>query len=528
MVEIKKSIVNEMKEVLSKRGYDYEEHALTKIVNTSIERKSNLIELLSKHPLWNPEKLMIQFDTDLERNIEINVLKDFIKWLRDNVGGNYSYSKREQAREYHICNFMSYIYGQFFNENMRYYIDEVNKLNENFKIRTNMKASKAIGKICREEGWDKLDGYNVKYAKMCDALNPLKIKRHTVISLNPIDFLLMSNGNSWHSCHDIGTSNDRGCYCSGSISYMLDEHSFLFYTVDASYNGNKIELEKKIQRQVFGYNDEVIAQLRLYPQSNDNGSKNIYDDIRAIVQKVIAECLGKSNMWIKSKSDIEDVIERGYGATCYPDWDYDNPGSQHCSISTLKEREDGKENRHIVFGAEPICIECGWTHEDTESISCCTNYYEDDYEYCHSCGARVYEYEQYWAGDYCYCGDCVTYCEECNEYVPNGEINEIDGLNVCDYCIDNSGYYRPCYNCGSIHYVEDMVCTEEDHWYCEDCESKHTFECHSCGEVHDKYNGNYDEHTESMYCEDCYEKLLEEREELKEVVQHDQIHICLH
>lgn len=517
---IKEAIVKEMENVLNDRRYICSESSLTKIVERSVSHKSNLIDLLSKHPLWNQEKLMIQFDTDMGREIDMNVFYDFVNWLRKNVNGDYSCRRTKQTREYYICDFIYHIREQFFDESMKSSIKEVNKLNENFKLRTNMKASKAIGKICREEGWDKLDGFNQKYAALCDALNPLKVKRHTVISVNPIDFLLMSNGNSWQSCHDIGKAGDSGCYSSGTISYMLDSHSFLFYTVDASYDGNSIELEPKIQRQVFGYNDEVLAQLRLYPQSNDSGAERVYDDIRAIVQKVISDCLGKPNLWIKSKNDTEDVISHGYGATCYPDWEDGNPGAEHCSISTLKERENGKDGREIIFGAQPICIYCGCTHCDEESISCCDGYEEEEnYEYCHTCGSRVYEDDQYWCDDYCYCEDCVTYCEECNEYVPNGEINEIDGVNVCDYCIDHSGNYLTCYNCGSIHYYEDMTETEEGHYYCEDCADNETFECEKCGNTFECDNGTFDEQTGYTYCDSCYDELIEEREEeLQEVI----------
>lgn len=520
MVEsrIQEAIISEMGKVLSDRRYIWRESALTTIVKKVLNAKSNLIELLSKHPLWNSEKLMIQFDTDMERAINLEVLHFFTCWLRNKVDGDYKYYVSEQSREYRIINFIRYnVRTQFFDEDMKSSIDEINKLNENFKLRTNMKASKAIGKICREEGWDKLEGFNTEYAKVCDALNPIKVKRHTVISVNPIDFLLMSNGNSWTSCHDIGKADDCGCYSSGTISYMLDTHSFLFYTVDASYDGNSIELEPKIQRQVFGYNDEVLAQLRLYPQSNDSGAERVYDDIRAIVQKVVADCLGKPNMWIKSKSDTEDVVEHGCDATCYPDWADDNPGAEHCSISTLKERAKGKENRCIVFGAEPICIYCGCSHYCEGYISCCDGYEEDeeedDYEICYSCGAIIYEHEQYYVNGHYYCGNCVTSCEECGEYIPNDEINKIDGIDVCDDCIEHSGNYFACENCGVIHFYEDMTYTEEGHYYCSDCSDEHTFECEKCGCTFEKFNGEYDEQTRHMYCEECHDEILEEREE---------------
>lgn len=380
--EAKDDLIKEMAMVLKDRYYEYRTEHLKTIVDEWFTQKKDLIKVLSKHPNWNREKFMIQFDTDVERSINLVERNNFIDWLKCAANIRYDWRLYEQSREYRITNFIQSITTQFFDDSMESYINNVNALNENFKLRTNMKASKAIGKICREEGWDKLDGFNQYYARLCDALNPLKVTRHTCISVNPIDYLLMSNGNSWESCHYIGDDCDSsGCYSSGTISYMLDKHSFLFYTVDASFDGKDIELEPKIQRQVFGYNDEVLMQSRLYPQANDSGADNVYTDIREIVQKVIADCLNKPNIWTRSKDDVRDVVRKGTCATCYADWLYDNPGSEHCSVSTLKDRVSNNPRR-IILGAEPICITCGDRHSYADNISCCNdyNYYEDDYD----------------------------------------------------------------------------------------------------------------------------------------------------
>lgn len=509
--EIKKAIVNEMAEVLSSRYYSYEKNHLEVIVNEWFARKNGLIDLLSKHPLWNPEKFLIQFDVDMERSICLTEIYNFTDWLMKAANITHDYWAIVQSREYKIYEFIrKKVHNQFFDESMADDIERINELNENFKLRTNMKSSKAIGKICREEGWDKLEGFNQKYAALCDCLSPLKITRHTCISLNPIDYLLMSNGNSWNSCHDIGESGDSGCYSSGTISYMLDEHSFLFYTVDASYDGNRIELEPKIQRQIFGYNDEVIIQSRLYPQSNDSGAKAVYDDIRAIVQKVISDCLDKPNIWIKSKNDVRRVVEHGYGATCYPDWEY---LGNLCSISTHKEREDGKEFRKIVLGAEPICITCGCRHGENESISCCEN---GHYCTCEDCGERIYEDDAYWVDGSPYCCDCVTYCEDCNEYVRNQDAREIDGVYVCDWCVEHRDYYE-CSECGEIHHI-DYLNYVGDELLCEDCYAHCTLDCEECGCVCMENEIEHDDETNRNYCPDCYAELLKKREEELELV----------
>ena len=144
-------------------------------------------------------------------------------------------------------------------------------------------------------------------------------------------------------------------------------------------------------------------------------------------------------------------------------------------MSTHKEREKGKEDRVIIFGAEPICIECGERHNYSGNISCC-----NDCEYCEICGERIRRGDVYWGGTYGdtpYCEHCCTWCEICETYHPNENVEEIDGINVCTYCIEE--YYYTCQECGSIHHLDDM---------------------------------DYDRETEAYYCEECYNRILDKRE----------------
>lgn len=520
--EVKKSIIDEMADVLNERYYNFERNYLEDITSECFEQKKELFDLFSHHANWNPEKLMIQFDADYERKICTEELRRFCNWFKT-IKRIDTWSEHPR-KEYLIYQFIYSITEQFFNESMAMSIAAINELNDNYKLRANMKASKAIGKIFREEGWDKLEGYNQYYAALCDCLNPIKVRRHTCISLNPIDFLLMSNGTSWHSCHDIGERGDSGCYSAGTVSYMLDNHSFVFYTVDAEFDGTDIELEDKVQRQMFGYNDETLCQLRLYPQSNDSGADQIYEDIRAIVQKVIADCLNKPNLWSiaakdSRRAEVNEVVKAGDGACCYPDWQGNNPGSAHCSISTHKERANGKEHRKIVFGARPICISCGERHTYTNSISCCDG--EDCY-YCTCCDCRIYEDDVYWIDDEPYCYDCVTYCEECGDYYRNDDVIDVNDYYMCRHCLErelNKGNLFVCEDCGEYVWVDDVVITNNGHHYCNDCASEHTFYCDECDETFDNDEPEYfDEETGLTYCQHCWDQLQKQRaEEAKEL-----------
>lgn len=235
------------------------------------------------------------------------------------------------------------------------------------------KYSRAIGKIMRLFGVDKSPNYNREFAKFADALNPLVIKRHTVISIHPVDYYTMSFGNSWSSCQTIDKRNDRGIdsdhnyhgsSSSGTESYMLDGTSCIFYTVDASYEGNQFELQDKVNRNMFHYYDNRLVQGRVYPQSNDKGANDLYTTIREIVQKVFADMLEVPNYWENKKGTgaCDDAINTSGTHYC----DYYNFNT--CNVSTLK---DGREvHLKIDVGHDPICPCCGYLHDRNGSIEC--------------------------------------------------------------------------------------------------------------------------------------------------------------
>lgn len=368
--KVLESIKTEMKSVLG--SYRKTDKGLNEVLKGWLKGKSPLLEMFSKHPNWNKDKLMISFDYNYSREFNQRAVSAFRAYISKNVskehGTSNAYFWDTPSKQAYY--FLGCIREQFFDENMNYCINELNKANENFKIRNNMKSSKAIGKICSVLGWDKFPDYNKEYAKLCDALNPIKVKRHTCISLNPIDFLLMSNGNSWNSCHMIRyNGHSAGCFSSGTVSYMLDTSSFIFYTVDASHNGEDIELAPKLQRQVFGYKPNVLLQSRLYPQSMDFGGQDTYKDIREIVQKVIADCLEIPNMWVK-KSDIYPHVKQTTRATAYPDY-YHSRGTVTVTVHKSVIENNGESKlKKIMMGRPPICIKCGQKHSVQNRLVC--------------------------------------------------------------------------------------------------------------------------------------------------------------
>jgi len=71
---------------------------------------------------------------------------------------------------------------------------------------------------------NKYPNYNHDFAVIADAVNPLKNTQVAILSVNPCDFLKMSYGEGWDSCHHVG---HHGCYHAGTQSYIMDSSSMI-------------------------------------------------------------------------------------------------------------------------------------------------------------------------------------------------------------------------------------------------------------------------------------------------------------
>lgn len=240
----------------------------------------------------------------------------------------------------------------------------------NYGVVKGMKTSRAFNKICHHYEVDKEPAYNKEFAKYADMVNGLKRDVKFFISVNPLDYLTMSFGVNWSSCHTIDKRNVRrtntaysGQYCGGTVSYMLDETSIITYV----HNGMPEDHETgKIYRNMFHFGgDGVLLQSRIYPQGND-GCTDLYKEFRLIVQKEFAKMLElTSNIWTRRNS-VTNVDTMGCH---YPDYKYNDESN----ISYPSERPQCKQ-QSITVGSHRICPNCGTSAENTGSsnLSHCT------------------------------------------------------------------------------------------------------------------------------------------------------------
>ena len=505
-------LLDAMSSLLTTYSYEHTDDALNKIIDEWAEQKKDLIEGFRKHPSYVEGKFLIAFNHKYERLCNIDALYNFSNWLD-------RYALREVTAPDDILA-RKEIYCTYLPDKLWIFLINLDRYNEQYlssetaqmlreaipevKPRAKQKMSRVVNKICTYLGYDKIEGFNKEFAKYADALNPITLERKVILSINPLDYLTMSFGNSWSSCHTIDRNNIRrmpngyrGQYSSGTISYMLDPSSMVMYTVDASYSGNDYSDQPKINRQMFHYGQDKLVQSRLYPQSNDSGSIELYNQYRNIVQLIVSTMFGFPNLWaLKHGTDSTRrwINTRG---THYADYVHFN----NCSISTIK----GSENENLLtVGSTPICVKCGDRHHFGDTITCC-----DHQTYtCTECGCVVDEDDVTFVNGEPYCNDCVYYCDDCDEYVlETYTVYDAGGERyVCEHCRDN--YYTLCSKCHEyvhedcVRYIESV-----DKYVCDECLREHFFYCEECEEYHLKAEMHC--HDGKPVCKSCFDYFLE-------------------
>ena len=232
---------------------------------------------------------------------------------------------------------------------------------DNIELKHGTKTSRAFNKVCVHYGVDQFPEYNKTFARYADLVSGLVRKMNFVISLNPLDYLTMSLGVSWRSCHMI----DGGMCQGGCLSYMLDKTSMVTYVVD-SLEGNIHEIPK-LYRQMFHYSEDMFMQNRLYPQAND-GATNLYDKFRDIVTEEFSKLLKVENKW---------KVDCGYShcknhintkGSHYTDYYHNNS----CSIFYPDEKKTKISDYVMTVGHKGICPHCGKEMTVSGAISHCS------------------------------------------------------------------------------------------------------------------------------------------------------------
>ena len=499
------------------RLMDYEGYNtayLYKYIDASLEAKENLRKILSQHPNWDEENGWIHFSYDTERRIDMNILDKFYRWFDRNltkINPNITPDERINLVTL-VClvtrqnNFGQYppetperkegqTIEEYTNSLGRDVLTVANKLlkaKNKGHVTKETRVSKILMKIAKaydltgyvdiqntnymdqSGNWhhnEKDFGWNYQFSQFADAINPLKVKRHTLISINPIDFLTMSWGDNWESCHDTRNSEDPGCYSAGTMSYGMDNVSMIFYYIDQKYadDSNFFELPKQ-KRAVFCWGEGKLLQSRVYPDGRDGGDFGLAEETRSIVQKVIADCLDIPNLWdlVKGTEHIKTyAVSEGYQ---YRDYTY----YDDCTTSYPKAYGEHNKNK-LRIGKYGYCPSCGRQHDQEKSIlcSCCTAEYE---YWCERCDSGIYYDDENMirtadGSIYC-CSECAQrdgymYCEYDEDWYQEDDCYYDDYLNQTFHDFGETVFAKDgkiFMDASNAEYAGYVYCQDDDEW----------------------------------------------------------------
>jgi hypothetical protein len=195
-----------------------------------------------------------------------------------------------------------------------------------------------------------------------------EVSGNIAISIDPIDFLLMStNKSGWQSCYAISKdleSRNFGEYVSGLFSYMCDPSTTIAYRhsdkmVEYKIGSSKFEAYSKNWRQLIYLDLEHIGMAcsKQYPFEDETLSKTV----REFMEELLSNHYNLENTWkkvhITSGSRLESMINQisFEGQTlayndilhrCVGDFVYNK------TLNNLKDM-------NFVVDSNPICPICG-------------------------------------------------------------------------------------------------------------------------------------------------------------------------
>lgn len=536
-MEIKNEAINNVKNLLNKYDIEYCDGPVKKIVDTWYDAKEGLRSILSKSQYWDEDaQAVILKDKTIIRSYDQEGARKFRDWaeralinkgkgtvsdyvdnlfywmeksFKEDLGNLINLPKlrewagfRDFEENSQFQDMPKLVNGQkwsrFFGALCKKY--ELNTITD---VRTEIHTDAATGELVKRE---KDYGYNYHMALLGDSVNPLTINGKTfVISTNLIDYLTMSFGTNWSSCHTIDKRNRRksehtyeGQYCGGTLAYALDKVTMITYIADEKnenkHNRNEYHcygadvpycLRDKEHRAVAAWDEDKLYIARVYPDDRDGGELGIGAQFREIIQQIFAECLGVSNIWTtkKGNSATSTYVQTDLDElAAYADWQHYDTGA----ISFLR-RIDGILNEDpIKICNHAICPNCGDEHDYSDNILCEECAGDNYFGYCHRCGDGFNEDNEV----YVECNDSSYCCEECanddgyyrdhygNWYFEddliyiedNGDYYPNDDEHICG-CEDDDNWHlqRNCRQCNGddcwYYYTDDGVETSDGHWY---------------------------------------------------------------
>lgn len=514
-----------VKEFLENERYTTSDLALAKILGEWKRNKARLRKTLSLSPAWDEKSMALVFNIEVPDMMKKKTANEIFEGILNRYRCDFHDDWNHAVR---------FCFDDFFD------IDDNKKFKDvNIKIAQGMRPARAIRRYFEAIGVHRIVDFEKLYAQLSDALSDRPIKRTLTLSIHPMDYLRMSYGNSWQSCHHIG---ERGCYHNGTLSYLMDEDAMVATLLPVEFEGATY-MQPKINRMMFFLNEEGdILQSRLYPQTR------IPELEKVLAKEVAAKIQEALDIEGAYKAIVSDIDCNDYVWSLgnhYHDYNCDNYGQ---NIWSVKDKP-----APFKIGHPGVCVTSGELNASNNTLSCCgarktmaINYtcpnsgaefrnkdfaklnpadgkYYQEYYVCPECGAIHFDKNEVYCPECrkthkmvcgcgseeiyivvngrAYCKECAfkefSFCEDCGALERRYNLHEFDERYLCDDCMERNGDYERCEDCGEYHDRDNMYYVENYGWVCEYCYNDGPYyTCDHCGDCYreddiERVGGNY-------------------------------------
>lgn len=359
-----------------------------------------------------------------------------------------------------------YLAGQTFCKDYVFKSPITNKV---VKLQRGGKISKALKHFISDP--EVLNNIQVLYSQI---LNDKFLRGTLCLSIHPMDYLTASvNDSGWDSCYN---TMDKGQYCASTLCLNNSPNTFIAYLKSdrdmvIGYNDDITWNNKKWRTWVtLGEDNEVCHIGRNYPYENG--------ELMSQVVSMVADLAKKDYEGFVTNNGFVHIITP---YNMYNDAEHSELYVAMTETYALKS-EIYPPEKITVSPNGSICPICGDCFDNIEEDVVCANC--GDFDTCHNCGGIAHDGDRIWVNsieayvcDGCSCE--YSYCEECDEYFADGEVNIVKG-----YCGPNRSHHAVCYACNDCceHNEKITQCVTCGDWIYDEC-TRPDGTCYDCEEL---------------------------------------------